>query len=215
MPIPDQSTRQGSADTDCSLPDTDLSNVQLRVQAAAFALLFEHNEPATEVAVGDLAGLGHDQISLGLTQLDDRGMLRRNDEDDVVGIAGLSIVPTQHRIEIADTTRWTWCALDAVGIIGALRRGGRFTTTVPGSNASVTVEFATDGTTESSAVVFIADGFGDDLVADTWCPTVNLFPDSDAAMAWADSAGIGGRPVTVNDLIADASAMWEHVTTLL
>ncbi len=205
---------------DFSLPGADLFDLHLRIQAAAFALLFEYEHPATEPEIADRAGLGSAETVDALAQIEAKGMLRRSDDGNIVGIAGMTIVPTQHEIEIGDTIRWTWCALDAVGIIGALGRGGRFTTTVPGAGghdtgAPVTVEFKEDGSTDSSAVVFIADGFTDDSVVDTWCPTVNLFPDTTAATTWAESTGITGNPVAIADLMPNAAQMWDHVRTLL
>ncbi len=205
---------------DFSLPEADLFDLHLLIQAAAFALLFERERPAAESEIADRAGLETDETVIALDQIEAKGMLRRSDHGGIVGIAGITITPTQHKIEITGTIRWTWCALDAVGIIGALGRGGRFTTAVPGSGEHdagmpLTVEFAEDGSTDSSAVVFIADGFADDSVVDTWCPTVNLFPHAASAIAWAKSTGVTGNPVTINDLMPDATQMWEHVTTLL
>jgi len=178
------------------------------MQAAAFSLLFESGRPATETGISARSGLGPDDTSRRLREIEDRGMLRRDINGHIVGIAGLTIEPTHHEITIGDTTRWTWCALDAVGIIGAIGRGGRFATTVPDTDESVILEFTQDGTTQSAAVVFITDGFADGPVADNWCPTVNLFQTASQATTWAAHAGLTGKPVAVVDLMADATDMW-------
>jgi len=94
---------------------------------------------------------------------------------------GVESIPTRHRLDIGDTTRWTWCALDAIGILGALRRHATFTTQVPDAADELTVTFTADGPEPTDTVVFIADGYGNDSVVDTWCPTVNLFANADAA----------------------------------
>jgi len=200
---------------DFSLPEADLFDLHLRLQAAAFALLFEHDHPATKSDIAERAGLDTPEVTAGLVDLETKGMLRRDERGEIVGIAGLTIEATQHRIEIGGTTRWTWCALDAVGIIGALGRGGRFTTSVPDTGQRVVVELSEDGHTDSAAVVFIADGFTDKPVVDNWCPTVNLFPSAAAANDWATTAGVTGRPITVAELLPSAAEMWGHVTTFL
>jgi len=199
----------------CELPTDDLLGDHRLVQAAAFSLLFDSGNPASETSISALSGLDPDGASRRLREIEERGMLRRDDQGQIVGIAGLTIVPTQHEITIGDTTRWTWCALDAIGIIGAIGRGGRFTTTVPDTDDSVTLEIASDGTTESSAVVFIADGFADGPVADNWCPTVNLFPNADHAEAWAADAGLRGTPMSVADLMAGATEMWKPIVGMI
>jgi len=199
----------------CSLPEADLLDDHLTLQAATFALLFEQEKPAIESDIAQRAGLDLDTTNTRLAEIERKGMLRRDEQHRIVGIAGLTIVPTQHKIDIGDTTRWTWCALDAVGIIGAMGRGGAFTTTVPGTGQRATVNFNEGGETDSSAVVFIADGFADGRVVDDWCPTVNLFPDTRAASAWAEANDVTGRSVSIPDLMPDATAMWAFVAKVM
>ena len=199
----------------CNLPADDLVGDHRITQAAAFSLLFESDKPATEMAISARSGLDLDDTNKRLAEVEERGMLRRDDNSHVIGIAGLTIVPTQHEITIGDTTRWTWCALDAIGIIGAIGRGGRFTTTVPGSDAQATLEFTTDSTTDSSAVVFMADGFADWPGTDNRCTTVNLFPTAEQAEAWAATAGVTGEPITVTNLMADATEMWTPLVEMI
>lgn len=199
----------------CNLPIDDLVGDHRAMQAAAFSLLYENNGPATEEAISTRSGLSLDDTSTRLREIEDRGMLRRDKNGHVVGIAGLTIVPTQHEITIGDTTRWTWCALDSIGIIGAVGRGGRFSTVMPDTDDSVTLKFAPDGSTESSAVVFIADGFADGPVSDNWCPTVNLFHTPAQANSWAAGAGITGKPIPVAELMADATEMWLPLVAMI
>lgn len=53
----------------------------------------------------------------GLVQ---RGIMVLDEKGDVVGSHGLSLVPTQHRLNINGRNLFTWCAADAVGIPAAL-----------------------------------------------------------------------------------------------
>ena len=196
----------------CGLPEIRVSERHRLLQAAAFALLLEHDQPAATEQIAARAGISESEAAELLVDFDTVGRVRFSDHGRVVGIAGLSIEPTRHRIGIGGTTRWTWCALDAIGILGALGREATFTTVVPDSDQEVIVEFTADGPEETDAVVFIADGYGSDSVVETWCPTVNLFPDADAANAWATRHGVSGFPTPVPDLADDAAAMWTPVT---
>ena len=56
---------------------------------------------------------------------------------------------------------------------------------------------------------------GDASVVETWCPTVNLFPDATAAEAWAAASGATGRAVPVAELADEATAMWTPITAAL
>ncbi|MFV1990050.1 MAG: organomercurial lyase [Acidimicrobiales bacterium] len=199
-------------DTDCGLPEIRVSDRHRQVQAAAFALLLEVGEPLTREKIMVRAGSSEAEVAELLADFDAAGRVRFDEGGRVVGIAGLSLQPTRHRLQLGDTTRWTWCALDAIGILGALGRDATFTTVVPDSDQELTVEFTAAGPQDTDAVVFMADGYGSDSVVETWCPTVNLFPDSATANTWAAEHGVTGNAIPVADLAKDAAAMWAPVT---
>lgn len=197
----------------CDLPRVEVSDRHRQLQAAAFALLFETGQPVTRDQITTHVELTEAEVDSLLEDFDTVGRIRFNSEDHVVGIAGLSIEETRHRLDIDGTTRWTWCALDAIGILGALGRHATYTTQVPDSDDVLEVRFSPDGPEPSTAVVFMADGYGSDSVVETWCPTVNLFADIETAQRWADTHGVAGRPIAVSALVADAAAMWAPVVT--
>ena len=99
--------------------DHRLDPVQLTVQASAFGLLGATGRHSLDRRNGRCRP-GH-----GAEVLD--GFARTGNVslkgDRVGGIAGLTIEPTQHRIELAVGQRWTWCALDAIGIVGTIGDG--------------------------------------------------------------------------------------------
>lgn len=176
-------------------------------------MLLDDGRPVSGGQIAVRTGIGQTEVLDLLADFDSVGRVRFDDDAGVVGIAGLSIVPTRHRLDIDDATRWTWCALDAIGILGALHREATFTTQVPDSDRELTLTFTLDGVVSTAAVVFIADGYGSDSVVDTWCPTVNLFADAAAAKTWAKAHGVSGRPVPVEELAGDATAMWTPVAS--
>lgn len=197
--------------TGCDIPQIEVSDRHRRVQAAAFALLLETGDPLSAGRIAERADLTDAEVAALLEDFDTVGRVRFDADGRVVGIAGLSIEPTRHRLEVDGTMRWTWCALDAIGILGALARRATYTTKVPDSDDVIEVRFGSAGPVGSDAVVFMADGYGSDSVVETWCPTVNLFADSETAQAWARANGVSGHPVGVSALAADAAAMWAPV----
>ncbi len=66
----------------------------------------------------------------------------------------MTITPGRHEISVAGTKRWTWCALDAIGILGALGASGSVRSTDPHTGASIEIEFV-DGTPQTDKHLFI------------------------------------------------------------
>ena len=139
----------------------------------------------------------------GRAQLDDEGRL--------LGIAGLTVEPSRHRLTIGDETRWTWCALDAVGILGALEATGSIHSTDPRSGDPVDIGFE-DGTPTGDATLFILGGYDGGNVIQDWCPMVNFFAARADAEAWVADNDVAGDIVSVAHVADNAAAMWRPVT---
>jgi hypothetical protein len=107
-------------------------------------------------------------------------------------------------------TRWTWCALDAVGIVGAVGAG----VIVSETNSGATVLEVRDGKVEhTDTAVFIADGYGMTSTMEEWCPLVNFFPTVEDAKAWAADRKTAGQAVRVDDIAPEAIDRWRSVLT--
>ncbi len=139
-----------------------------------------------------------------------RGRVRLDTESRVVGIAGLSIEPTRHQLRIGAATRWAWCALDAVGIVGALATDGTVASTDPYTGRLVVVDFVA-GKPQGEAALFILGGYDGHDVVEEWCPSVNFFGTADDAAAWAAAESVQGEVVAVTHVAADAAEMWRPV----
>lgn len=126
------------------------------------------------------------------------------------GIAGLDIEPTSHHLDLAGRHRYTWCALDAVGIFSALKATGSVTSAVPGGD-EIRVDFVDGVPADGDIVLFLADGFGEGSINETRCPKVNFFPDVAAAEAWAISAGVAGETVSLAEVTPMAGEHWREV----
>lgn len=138
----------------------------------------------------------------GRVELDDRGRL--------LGIAGLTITPHSHRLDIDGTTRWTWCALDAIGILGALQATGTIHSTDPHTGGAIEIEVE-GGTPAGDTSLFILGGLGSANIREDWCPRVNFFANREDAESWVAANDLGGDIVSVAAIAPRATAMWQPV----
>jgi hypothetical protein len=109
----------------------------------------------------------------------------------------VSVDPTPHRIETSRGARWTQCAYDALGILGALGEDGTIESSSPSTGARVRF---VDGSPEGSeAVLLLADQSSCCRPNDEWCPNVNLFEDRLSALRWGEERGVAGRVVSLDE----------------
>ena len=178
-------------------------------RATAFRALWTSGRPVSVPSLAEmLPGRSAESIGEDLRWLAARGRARL-DDGEVVGTAGLSAAPTRHRLTVAVKQRFTWCAIDALGILAAGRFNGTLHSTPPGGDRPVVVVFR-DGSpaVQTAAAVFIAENAECASVVDDWCPIVNLFPDRAAALAWQAEAGVTGAVVDVAEAATQAAPGW-------
>ncbi len=180
------------------------------LRAAGFRLLLEQGRPIPLDELAAAAGLTRRGVDEILTRPEARGRVRLDAEGRVVGIAGLSIEPTRHELRIGTTPRWAWCALDAVGILGALAADGTVASSDPHTGRPVVVDFVA-GEPHGEAALFILGGYDGHDVVEEWCPSVNFFGTADDAAAWVAAASVEGDVVAVAHVAADAAEMWRPV----
>jgi hypothetical protein len=125
----------------------------------------------------------------------------------VTGSLGLSVQPTRHELLVGRRQRWTWCAYDAVGILGALGASGRVRSQSPDDDASIELVFEDGMPGPTDAVIFMADKRCESVV-DDWCPLVNLFQDANSAAIWAGQRSLVGATVGVAQATAVGTAAW-------
>lgn len=113
-----------------------------------------------------------------------------NDSGDMVGIAGFTLKPTQHRYLIGDKTFYTWCTLDGLYLAPLLDAEARIETTSPGG-ALIAVEVSPSGvenvepTNAVLSIVLPRGGSGPPSVSEVraaFCHFVRFF-ESEAAFA--------------------------------
>jgi alkylmercury lyase len=141
-------------------------------------------------------------------EIDGAGMVARRDPAGrLLGSHGLSVAPTHHELLIDGKRRWTWCAYDAVGILGALAATGRVRSRSPRSGTLIELRFQAGRPAATEAVVFMAQGPCRSVI-DDWCPLVNLFEHDQAATAWARQDQAAGTVVPVAQATRAGAAAW-------
>ncbi|MFQ5947760.1 MAG: organomercurial lyase [Acidimicrobiia bacterium] len=164
--------------------------------------------PVEELAAA--AGLDIGQVDDILASRRAQGRVQFDDHGRLIGIAGLTIEPTRHQLHLGATTRWTWCALDAVGILGALQATGTVQSTDPRTGNPVGIDF-TDGEPQGDTTLFILGGYDGSNLVEEWCPLVNFFATPADAQAWVYANHLEGDIVSVARIAADAADMWRPV----
>ncbi len=180
------------------------------LRSAGFRLLLEHGEPVTTQRLAREAGLSESEVTdILATHL--QGRVELDDSGRLLGVAGLTVSQTPHQLTVGSKTRWTWCALDAVGILAALEATGTIQSTDPGTGQEINIAF-TDGQPDNDAALFILGGFdGGSNARKDWCPLVNFFSTTHDAQTWVTENKLEGDIVSVSDITNDAAAMWEPV----
>ncbi|MCH7670174.1 MAG: hypothetical protein IIC71_13395 [Acidobacteria bacterium] len=180
------------------------------VRSAGFRLLFETGEPVAATDLANGAGISANRATEILDSFRTKGRAEFDDRNFLIGIAGLTLTPSNHEFTIDGRTRQTWCALDAVGILSALEATGSVRSTDPYSGVDIEIAFA-DGRPATNVKLFVLEGFDIVNVREDWCPQVNFFTTHSAAEKWATSKGLDGDIVAVPDILEAACAIWKPV----
>ena len=190
------------------------SDSQALVRTAAFRLLLSTAEPIGIEELAAKTAIRLDKLSGLLDELDGAGRIRRNAGGEVVGSAGLSVVPDRHEIELDGRRFWTWCAYDILGIFGALAANGRAISPSPPDGKPIAVLFVRGRPDKNDAVLFRPD---DDLMSscenvyEEWCPNSNLFANRQLATRWADAHSMRGRVLDLDEASDLATRNWADV----
>jgi hypothetical protein len=176
-----------------------MDELSLRVRTAAFRDILSTGRP---VGVGELAeqtGAGEEEVRAAVQRLVDAGRARTDERGGVSASAGLSARATWHRIKTQHGARWTNCAYDARGILGALEADGEIASGSLQSGELILVRFEGGHPMGSDVVLFLADQSECSRPNEDWCPNVNLFEDEASAVQWAKAGAVAGRAVSLEE----------------
>jgi len=110
-----------------------------------------------------------------------------NKQGEVVGFAGLSLVPTNHRFEVNGNSFYTWCAADSLLFPSALGITARIYSDDPVSNQKIELTVSPDKIEKVvpvSAVVSIVETADSCNIRSTLCDRVHFFASESTASEW-------------------------------
>jgi alkylmercury lyase len=178
------------------------------IEAVAFRALLSTRAPVPMDTLVAALGMDGTAVRRATAAIADAGHLRLADGGDVVGSAGLSVVPSRHELIVDGDRFWTWCAYDAVGILAALGASGLVQSRDPHSGRAVQVAFREGQPGASPAVIFMVELPAYTSAHDEWCPLVNLFESDASAREWAVATGLAGSVLTVAEAASRGAKRW-------
>lgn len=201
-------------DERATAPSPDPSRLEGDLLSESFRLLLATARPVPRTTLAFNLGVDETVVEETLQAMERAGRIRRVPSGEVVGSLGLTVEPSPHELLLARGEGepghfFTWCALDAIGIIGALGVGARVRSVSAQTGVAIELEFVDGQPTADGVVLFLAEEPAIRSVVDDWCPLVNFFEDADAASAWAAARGVTGSVVPVTaETTARAADMW-------
>jgi alkylmercury lyase len=189
-----------------------LGPVGARVRREAFHEV-RAGRPVEPGTIAERLGVPVGEVREALTALADRGLAELDGSGRVVGVGGLSVRPTRHRLTLEGTELWTWCAADAVGIPAALGADARAVTSCPTCGRELRVEMPGGVAVAGPELrVWIPRADRVASVADEVCPEVNLFCDETHLGAWRTARGDPpGAGRTVDEVQEIAKRLWRDL----
>lgn len=146
-----------------------------RIAKEAFRILLSEAAPQSTAALAQRVGADRQIVEQVLGDLQRIGRAEV-DGDRLLGIYGLTLKATEHRLTLRGKTFFTWCAFDIVGIPAALGESTEIASACPQCHSPV--RFAmTDGEPPALPLVVSWLSKSCDSIRDQFCPTVNFYCD--------------------------------------
>lgn len=193
----------------CSPLDGD--DDELALQAAGFAALLE-GAPVTAAELGRAATIGVERAEAARDRLLARETLLATEDGRIDGIAGLSLRPTRHELELDGTSIHTWCAFDSVGIPAAFEADATARTDCGHCGAAIEVRFEAGltGDTEHSGWMPELDPDETALITN-FCSKADLFCSRAHLDDWYEASGRpNGDPCSMGELLEMGRVTWQH-----
>lgn len=117
-------------------------------------------------------------------------------------------MPSRHELQIGGRRFWTWCAYDAVGILGALRIDGTVPSNSVATGRPLEVIFRLGLPQTDTIVIVMPEASGCDNVVEEWCPRVNFIEDEQTARSWLHSKGLVAEVVPIAEASRRGTSAW-------
>lgn len=179
---------------------------------SAFALLLRSHERVTVTDIVAETGGSRGWVEAALAEFDRLGAIDIDTGGRVEGIAGLTIRPTVHELQIGSDLWHTWCALDAIGIPVALEVDADVSTSCPacGRRLSISIQAGHIEGASGTNVLFLPSAQCSSHLIDDFCSSASLFCGRDHLTLWANKNGAVGVPSDLGEVEEIGRAMWQR-----
>lgn len=181
------------------------------LRSAGFAIL-RQGRRATAEQLARSAGLEADRTRRALAAMADRGATELDEDGNVVGIGGLSLVPTHHELLLDGVPLYTWCAFDALGIPPAAGVDAHAQSRCGHCGRTLGVAFAAgepQGTPEVITWFPLCETA--ENVRRDFCDSANLFCNRDHLDTWRAGAGKpAGEALTIAAVAERGRINWSQ-----
>ena len=153
----------------------------------------------------DSADIIRTQAAKGRLELDAQGRL--------IGVHGLTLRSTRHRVEHAGRPHHTWCAFDSIGIPAALHLDATARTTCPACGRDLAIQF-TAGTSAPSEFALWLPAAPASHLMNEFCASADLYWSREHLERRLD---VGATPRSISDVDAAAELgrdVWADVASL-
>ncbi|MBI3648635.1 MAG: alkylmercury lyase [Actinobacteria bacterium] len=158
------------------------------VRRLAFRIL-RRGEVASSAAIAKGTGFSVGEVDDALRSLASGGQVELDTDGRVVGSAGLTLLPTSHRLTLGGVALYTWCAIDAIGIPAALDQDALATTSCPQCGRELWIEFERGRPASEPGFVAWLPTDPCSNVREELCPQANLFCDEEHLRSWRAGSG--------------------------
>lgn len=167
---------------------------ELRLQVLAL----QHLSKGSPVSPKELANVWEmplDQVNQIFEQAKAQGTLQIDNAGNMVG-ATISLIPTNHKVQIHDVELYAWCAYDAVFAPGVIGKKAEIESVDPLSKETIKITISPEGeiVSDPSGVVVTVVGLETDSrggVDSPRCSQMHFFVSEENAQKWSsDYAGV-------------------------
>ena len=198
-----------SNETALTLLGDGLDDTALALARAGFAALWD----GRAANPSDLVPAAGDRAEEAARRLARRGRAEIDEAGAVVGIHGLTLGATRHRIDHDGRSHQTWCAFDAIGIPAALGIDALAATDCPSCHATIRVLISDGEPASGHSVLWLPTSPGAHLMAE-FCASADLYCDRDH-LADVVGAERAGEIVSLAEASALGRETWADVADIL
>jgi alkylmercury lyase len=182
----------------------DFSN---RIARTAFRMLLDKATAVSAESLSERGGWTGTLVTETLLELQKAGRAELDKEKRVIGVFGLTLKPTEHRLELGGRQFFVWCAFDSVGIPAALGESARVWSRCAQCGRELNLKIDAGRPPDLPLVIsWLSQKC--DSVRDEFCPAVNFYCDEEHYKQSIAAGASAGSFLTLEEAAAIGSANW-------